>query len=323
MAHTATLITQLRAMLQLTQTEVQIVRVRVAQARTEAVRRELRQNGDNAEKRTEEIAEHLRGLGGVPDVVTPTLGRLTALFKSALEQSQPLDEALLSDLSLEHQLLDRARYIKVLAEAAETPKVGKLAERLETAHTATVDWLTTVLAEEALSGPVALRETPLQRVAGGVTRVANYPGRFAIEQLNRTVDSFQRSGEQAATRVNDVADKLARVGGAAREALSAGRDASLAQAEQAARRERASDTAEALHETRRDMGALSADELPVRNYSGMSTQDAIAAIKKLTRTEDINAMIGYEEAHRNRHSVVSAAQTRHAAVAKDAAGVSP
>ena len=101
----------------------------------------------------------IKDMGGVPDLLAPVFGRVAAVVKATAEQVAPLDEALLSDLSLEHQLLDRARYIKVLAETAEEPRVLRLAERLITAHSATVEWLSTVLAEEALGGPAALRAT--------------------------------------------------------------------------------------------------------------------------------------------------------------------
>ncbi len=42
--------------------------------------------------------------------MTPALGRLSGLAKTTLERAEPLEEALLGDLALEHQLLDRARY---------------------------------------------------------------------------------------------------------------------------------------------------------------------------------------------------------------------
>ena len=93
---------QLRALLQLTNTEIQIAQARQAQARTDAVRRELAQNADHATTRARLIAATLRDLGGVPDVVAPALGRLTALVKTVLEQAEPLDGALLEDLALEH-----------------------------------------------------------------------------------------------------------------------------------------------------------------------------------------------------------------------------
>src|ERR1700712_624688 len=123
------LINQLRALLLLTQTEEQVARVRIGQARTDAVRRELTQNADHAEERTRAITAQLRELGGVADVVTPAPGRLGALVKATFDQAEPIEEALLQDLQLEHQLVDRATYLKVLAEKAELPKVRQLAER--------------------------------------------------------------------------------------------------------------------------------------------------------------------------------------------------
>jgi hypothetical protein len=84
------IVNQLRALVLLTKTEEQVARTRISQARTDAVRRELTQNADNAAARTIEITEALRGLGGVPDVVTPALGRLSATLKATFEQAAPL-----------------------------------------------------------------------------------------------------------------------------------------------------------------------------------------------------------------------------------------
>ena len=176
MSHTTKIINQLRALVLLTQTEEQVARTRISQARTDAVRRELTQNADNAGKRSLEIVEALRSTGGVPDVVTPAFGRASALLKATFEQAAPFEEALFGDLQLEHQLLDRATYLKVLADQAGETAVRQLAEKLVKAHTATVEWLTVVLAEEALGGPAALVPTPLQKVAGGVARAVNAPG---------------------------------------------------------------------------------------------------------------------------------------------------
>lgn len=316
-----TLINQLRAMQLLTRTEVQIARLRVVQARTEAVRRELTQNGANAERRAERIGVELADLGGVPDVVTPAIGRVISLVKSTVEQAQPVDEALLGDLTLEHQLLDRARYIRTLARRVERRTTERLADELVSAHTATVDWLTTVLAEEALGGVAALVPTPLQRVAGGVTRVVSLPTRFAVERFNQAVAAVSRTGDKAREGAEDIADRVTRIGTDTREVVSAGRDAALSRAEEVAVRDGARDTAEAVHEARRDRGLLDAHELPIRGYDEMTAQHAIAAIRELTATDDINAVVAYEEHHKNRSGVVSAAQTRVAALAKDSAGV--
>jgi hypothetical protein len=321
MTDTSKLIHQLRSLAQLTSTEAQIAQIRIGQARTDAVRRELTQNAGNAEDRLQAIVDLTRELGGVPDVVTPVVGRMAATVKSTVEQAEPLDEALLDDLSLEHQLLDRARYLKVLGETAKNTKVKKLADRLITAHTATVDWITTVLAEEALGGPAALQATPFQRVAGGASRLVNLPTRFAVEQVNRTVNSVQQTGEQTRDKMTQVADRTSFFTDAVREVFTTGRNASLQKAEKIARRDGDRTTAKAVHETRRDLGALTESELPIKKYDTLGTQQAITAVKKLTAAEDIRAIVRYEETHAARSSVVSAAQTQLAAVAKQVVGV--
>jgi hypothetical protein len=319
------IINQLRALLLLTQTEEQIARIRTGQARTDAVRRELAQNADHAAERTQAIAAQLRELGGVADVVTPALGRLGALVKATFDQLEPIDEVLLQDLQLEHQLADRATYLKVLAEAAKQPKVQSLAERLITAHTATVEWLTVVLAEEALGGPAALRPTPLQRAAGGATRLVNLPVRFAANTVNRAVDTAQHAGEQTTETLagvrDNVVDKATSFTGAVRETLTVGRLASLRRAESIAEREGNKDVAEAVAATRRELGDVTADELPIPDYDAKSAGEIATAVKELTSAEDVATVLRYEETHKARASVISAAQAQMARLAKEAAGI--
>jgi ferritin-like metal-binding protein YciE len=316
-AATDTIVGQLRALEQLTRTEAQIARFRLGQARTDAVRRELEQNGVNSVRRAQRIERALRNLDAVPDVVTPTIGRILALFKGAVEQVQAIDEALLGDLALEHQLLDRARYLRVLAQRAGLDSVERLADDLVDAHTATVEWLTTVLAEEALGGPAALTPTPLQRFAGGVAHAVALPTRFAVEQVNRAVHTVYRTGEGAKETVEEVAGKAARIGSDAREVAAAGRDATLQQAERVARREGAGTVAGAVHDTRAGLGSLAASELPIKHFEEMTAQNAIAAVRELTDPDDLRAMIAFEESHKNRSGVVEAARARYAAVAKE------
>ncbi|SNR30866.1 ferritin-like domain-containing protein [Blastococcus mobilis] len=316
------LINQLRALVLLTQTEEQVARTRISQARTDAVRRELTQNADNAAARSLEITEALRSLGGVPDVVTPAIGRLSASLKATFEQATPIEEALLTDLQLEHQLLDRATYVKVLAEQAEQPQVRQLAEKLITAHQATVEWLTVVLAEEAMGGPAALVATPVQKVAGGVARAVNAPVRFWANTVNNAVDTVRHAGEETSDRFSAVTDRAAALTGAVRETLTAGRSASLRRAEQVARREGNKDAAAAAKSAREELGDVSADELPIKNYDQLSVSDAVKAIKGLKEPRDIRVIIRYEETHKGRANVASAAQTQLAALAKEAVGVS-
>ena len=321
MTDNAKIINQLRALVLLTQTEEQVARTRVSQARTEAVRRELTQNADNAAERTRAITDQLRALGGVPDVVTPAVGRLSAVLKAGFEQAEPLEEALLQDLSLEHQLLDRATYLKVLAEQAELPKVRQLAERLVTAHKATVEWLTVVLAEEAMGGPAALQATALQRVAGTAARAANAPVRFWANRVNEVVESVHQRREQAGERLNEATDKASSFTDAVRETLTVGRSAALRRAERIARREGNRDAAQAARAAREELGDVNADELPIKGYDSLSTQDAVKAVKELTKPHDVRVIIRYEETHKNRSSIVSATQTQLAALAKEAVGV--
>src|SRR3954463_6950430 len=219
MSHNTKIINQLRALVLLTQTEERVARTRISQARTDAVRRELTPNPDNAAARTIEITEALRSLGGVPDVVTPALGRLSAILKATFEQAAPFEEALLTDLQLEHQLLDRATYVKVLADQAKETKVRQLAEKLITAHEATVEWLTVVLAEEAMGGPAALVATPVQKVAGGVARTINAPVRLWANTVNSTVDTVKQAGEQTSERISAVTERASALSEAVRETL--------------------------------------------------------------------------------------------------------
>jgi bacterioferritin (cytochrome b1) len=311
--NSTTLIRPLRELLQLTRTEETIARQRVAQARTDAVRRELTQHANDAHDRADKITKEIRALGGVPDVLTPALGRLNAAVKGMVEQAQPFDEALLGDLDLEHRLLARARYLKSLAVAANNSSVKSLAEQLQTAHLATVEWISTVLAEEALGGPAALRATPLQRLVGGVSRVTAIPARFTRSGVNRTLDNAQR----LRGRFGEATDRAARLGKDAAEVARTGVKASLGRAEDVSRRDGNRKTAERLHDARRELGALDERELPIPNYDKLTQQDAIAKIKELNRPADIRAILNYEEAHKNRSSVVSAAQTRLAGIAKE------
>ena len=154
---TQKLITQLRTLQQLTNTEAQIAQTRQVQARDEAVRDELATNAANAHERAQLIAAALGDLGGVPDVVTRALGRATALAKTVVEQGQPIAGALFGDLALEHQLLDRARYLEALADTADHDDTRNLTRRLQAAHQETIDWITSVLVEEASGKPTKVR----------------------------------------------------------------------------------------------------------------------------------------------------------------------
>ncbi|ORA12249.1 hypothetical protein [Mycobacterium arosiense] len=313
----ATVLAQLRALHQLTNTEIQVAETRIAQARTEAVQRELTQNASNGRERSEAIEKAIRDLGGVPDVVGPFLGRAAAAVKALTEQAQPFDEALLGDLALENQLLDRSRYLKALAVAAELPDVESLATRLITAHSATVAWLTTVLAEDALGGPAALRRTPLQAATGTAVKLFNLPVEWSTRGIDRAADALR----SARPSFSDLVGRGAHAGDVATKALAASRNAALEAAERVTRNEGARQTADALHSARAAVGVLDADELPIADYDELNVNEAAAAVKELTSPSDVRAIIAYEEANKNRQRVISAAQTRVAAIAQEVVGI--
>lgn len=317
-AKKATLIAQLRTILDLTNTEIQVAETRIAQARTDAVRRELTQNAENGRDRAEQIEQAIRDLGGFPDVIGPFLGRAAAAVKALTEQAAPFDEALLGDLALEDQLLDRSRYVKALAVAAKDKNVEALAERLITAHSATVAWLTTVLAEDALGGPAALRRTPLQAAAGLTVKVLNLPFTWSVERAERAVEAV-RSVRPA---VGDLVDRGARSSEIAAKALAGARNSALEAAERITREQGAEEVADVIHAARGAAGVLDSDELPIADYDELNQADAVAAIKELADASDIRVIVSYEEVHKNRQRVVSAAQTRLAAIAQEVVGIS-
>ncbi|MDF2829890.1 MAG: hypothetical protein K0R01_3173 [Mycobacterium sp.] len=314
---TTNLLAQLRAVLELTNTEVQVAETRITQARTEAVERELTENARHGRERALKIQAAIRALGGYPDVIAPFFGRVAASVKALTEQAGPFDEALLGDLALEHQLLDRSRYLKALAVAASNKDVEKLAAELITAHTATVDWLTTVLAEDALGGPAALRRTPTQAAAGIAVKIANLPLTWSTRGIDRALDAIRNT--QPA--LEDLADRGAQAGSVAAKAFSASRDAALQTAEKVTRDAGADDAADVLHSLRSAAGVVDSGELPIADYDELNVSSAVAAVKDLTEPADIRAVIAYEEQHKNRASVVSAAQTRVAEIAREVVGV--
>lgn len=347
---TSTLRNQLRTLLTLTNTEVQVAETRIAQARTEAVRKELSENAANGRIRAVAIEKAIRDLGGLPDALRPVLGRLAATVKALAEQAQPLDEALLGDLALEHQLLDRSIYVKALATAENEPGVVALAERLITAHQATVDWLTIVLAEEAIGGPVALRRGPLQAASGAALRVAGIPATLTARGVDRAVDVLrnaparlggfvdktEEAGEAVAALATDARDKAVKrvsdagdavverasdAGKTASKTAKATRDAALDAAEDTARAQGATGAADAIHAVRDAAGILDPEDLPIDDYDSLNVNAVVAAVKKLDEPSEIRTVIAYEEAHKARAGVISAAQTRLAAIAEEIVGV--
>ena len=305
MPHTNTdkLIGQLRILHHLTNTEAQIAQTRQAQARNDTVRQEFMTNAANAHERAGLIAAALRELGGIPDVVTPALGRATALAKAVVEQAQPITAALFGDLALEHQLFDRARYLEVLADAADHDNTRVLARRLQAAHQETIEWITSVLAQEASGKPTAVQPTPVQKAVGRLTRAANYPTRWTATRINRTAEALARTRSRVATVTEAAADSL-----------TAGRDAGLQQAERIATRRGARTIATTLHRTRVLTGGLTEGELPVDNFDDLTVSEVETEVTQLTDTAAVAALLRYEQSHKDRAGATTAIKKQLAAL---------
>src|SRR5215207_7566696 len=208
MSNVTELVAQLNALLRLTHTEIMVAESRRAQATTSDVERELAANADKARQRATMLSDSIRELGGLPDAVGIAAGRLAASAKNVTEQGQSLLDAVLGDRALEHELRDRTRYAAMLAEGVANRDVTRTLERLDVAHTATIEWLQTRLGGLAVGGPGALRPTPAQSVAGFARQLTLLPVRQGAGLVNRSLETTARlrrgTADAAATNVDRV-----------------------------------------------------------------------------------------------------------------------
>lgn len=304
------LLSELNALLRLTQTEATIAHARRAQARSGRIAKELAENADNCDERSLLISEAIRDLGAVPDVVGSVAGRVAAIAKTMAEQGQSLSDALLGDLALEHQLLDRTRFARALATEAGEDDVLPVLDRLEEAHTATIDWLMTRLSEIAVGGPPAIHASPTQALVGAGRRVAWLPSQGAATAINHSIAAVEELQERTENFVEVTVERLRELVAAAGEVWTAGRDASLSRTEEVARAGDHGATARTVNRTRRSVGALDADELPIRNYDDLNADVAISRLERLSDVDDVRTIMAYESANKQRKGVLRAAEAR-------------
>ena len=307
---TAELVKELANLHRLTQTEIMIAETRRAQATTEDFERELRENADKARERLQLLDDAIRNLDGIPDYVGSALARMAAPAKALLEQAQTFEEALYGDLALEHQLHDRAVFAKVLAQTADRSDVVAVLKRVELAHAATIEWITTRLAEVAQGGPAALRPGPTQVAIGAVQRATYYPTRAFTTGVNRAVASIGELRNRFGSTVDQTAERARRLAAATSEVVEAGVSAGLNRAEREADDAGAERTATTIHEVREDLGAVEASELPIKSFDNLNNTTAVAAIRRLKDADDVRTVLAYEEAHKDRKSVAEAARAR-------------
>jgi bacterioferritin (cytochrome b1) len=311
------LMNELVALLRLTRAEAQIARVRVVQARREEIRRDLEDNATEADARSARIQDAIRQLGGTPDVLADAFGRVTALTKVTTEQVQPLSEGLLGDLALEHQLLDRVVFARVLAEASDEPSVVALTRDLEKAHNETIDWIRLRLAELAQGGPVALAPTPTQVAVGAVARIATLPSRQGVALLNKAADLVQRGRANAQQAAETTVRRTRETAEATEEVVNAGRDATLRRAEEVAP---SATVRKAAHDVRENLGTVDAEDLPIAQYDELTNAEASERISALDDAEQVRVVLAYEQAHADRKRVVNTAEKRLTQIAEESFG---
>ncbi len=301
------LLNELTILLRLTRTEAQIARIRVGQARTADVAQELEDNAREADERANRIEEHVRRLGGAPDVLAGAVAWLTALTKAATEQAQPFSEGLLGDLALEHQLYDRAVFTRILAEAQQETRVVDLMRRLEADHSETIEWIRIRLAELAQGGPTSLAPTAAQAAVGTMARLATVGPRQGADLVNKVAERVRRGRASAEEAVTTTRERAQQTTQAASEVLASSRDAALARAEEVAPFESVRDAAA---ETRRNLGTVDEKDLPIADYDAMTSEAALQAIQGLDKADDVRLVLAYEQAHKDRRGVTAGAERR-------------
>lgn len=328
------LLSELKDLLRLTAFEQTVATVRRAQARATPIEREIAANADKAGERLELLRSAVAEVGGVPDVVGPLLGKAGAFVQTQLNQVQTLQGALLGDLALEHQLRERTRYARVLAQSLGETSVLPVLDRLEVAHSATIDWLETRLAEVGRTGTSALTATPVQYAVSTVRRAAGAPLGILSAGVNRTgalvgkvagrtpqtvadaLDSAQDTARAAAQSVRETADRVEDV--VEDTVIDLTRDAADAV-------ERAADTVEDAAQSAADTteqvleasgGADVEDAKPP--FAGYEKLQGDTVIRHVEDTEDVaelRTLLAFEQAHKARKGVLQAAQQRLDALA--------
>jgi hypothetical protein len=348
------LLSELRDLLRLTAFEQTVATVRRAQARTTPIERELAENAQRAGERLDLLRSAVVQVGGVPDVVGPVLGRVGAFVQSQLNQVQTLQGALLGDLALEHQLRERTRYARVLAQSLGETSVLPVLDRLEVAHTATIEWLETRLAEVGRTGTSALRATPFQFaatsvrrawalplgvLAGGVNRAGGLLGTVTGRAPAPVQDALQQAESAARTAADAAAGRADSAISAVRDAADRGEqraraagdtviDLTQAAADKADRAaqgvegavDSAADAVEdaAAAAAERTEQALEAtggaevedDKPPFAGYEKLPGDSVMRHVHDTDDVEQLRTLLAYEQAHKARKGVLSAAQDR-------------
>ena len=203
------LVSELQNLLRLTAFEQTIAAVRRSQAATTSIAEELRANYAKSVERSQLLQDAVRQTGGVPDVVGSALSKAGAFVQTQVNQVQTLQGALLGDLALEHQLRERTRYARTLAESLGYYQLIPVFERLDVAHTATIEWLEARLTEVGRTGTSAIQATPVQALVGATRKVALLPFGVFAATVNRGTSLLRKGASTATETVTSAAGTAA------------------------------------------------------------------------------------------------------------------
>ncbi len=292
------LLSELKDLLRLTAFEQTVATVRRAQARTSPIERELAENARKAGERVSLLRSAVAQVGGTPDVVGPVLGRAGAVVQTQVNQVQTLQGALLGDLALEHQLRERTRYARVLAQSLGETSVLPVLDRLEVAHSATIEWLETRLREVGRTGTSALKATPVQLAVTTVRRAAGTPLGFLSAGVNRTGGLLGKVTGRAPQSLHDA---LQQVEDAARGAADTVIDLTRSAGDKA---QTAAESAEDVVEPVDD------SKPPFAGYSALPGDTVMRHVEDSEDVDELRTLLAFEQAHKARKGVVQAAQQR-------------
>ncbi len=334
------LLSELKDLLRLTAFEQTVATVRRAQARTTPIERELAENAKKAGERLSLLRSAVAPVGGVPDVVNPVLGKAGAFVQTQVNQVQTLQGALLGDLALEHQLRERTRYARTLAESLGYSQVIPVLDRLETAHTATIEWLETRLSEVGRTGTSALEATPVQAAVGNVRKIAGAPFGLLAAGVNRGSSLLRRGASSAVDTVGSTAGKavdsvVAQVEATAEDVTGytdgGGADAKTAKTAKGAVKGALKGAAKAVQDTAEDakdaaegavegtaeaveqaldVQALDEDHAPFAGYASLSGDSVMRHVRDSEDVEHLREILAFEQAHKARKGVLKELEDR-------------
>ena len=296
------LVAELQSLLRLTAFEQTIATVRRSQARTPEMEGELAANAKKSSERMQLLSDAVRRVGGVPDVVGPVLGKAGALLTTQFNQVQSLQGALLGDLTLEHQLRERTRFARSMARSLGQDDVLPVLDRLETAHTATIEWLETRIAEVGRTGTSALRATPVQAAVMIARRAALAPWGVAASGVNRASDLLQKLGQKAPEVAAEAATEAA---AEVKEVVDGARDRVVDLTGSAA--EQGNELREGAAAPR---PAADGEHPPFAGYDKVSGDSVMRHVADTEDVEELRVLLAYERANKARKGVLQAAEAR-------------